>query len=118
MGPWAVEKVEEPVEKPPEESKVEKEKPIDTSATENEAQENAVPEEKEDALMHIAEPDEEEEKWEKVNERKINRALPPRPGRGSTISEAKTTFHGHELVDYQGRSWTVPPSGIRAEKGM
>lgn len=33
------------------------------------------------------------------------------------VFQAKTTFHGHELVDYQGRSWVVPPSGIRAEKG-
>ena len=33
------------------------------------------------------------------------------------LLQAKTTFHGHELVDYQGRSWTAPPSGIRAEHG-
>jgi hypothetical protein len=41
----------------------------------------------EDSLVHIVEPDEEDEMWEKVNERKISRTLPPRPARGSTVAE-------------------------------
>ena len=69
-----------------------------------------------DPTMHIVEPDEEAEKWEKVNERKLTFTLPPRPPRGSVASSAKTTFHGPEEVDYQGRSWTAAPSGIRPEE--
>ena len=38
-----------------------------------------------DPTLHIVEPDEEEEMWEKVNERKIAFTLPPRPARGSQI---------------------------------
>ena len=66
--------------------------------------------------VHILEPDEEDEKWEKVNERKQAFTLPPRPARGSTVVEAKTTFHGTELVDYQGRPWCAAPSDLRAEE--
>eukprot|EP00604_Paraphysomonas_vestita_P003721 CAMPEP_0174822994 /NCGR_PEP_ID=MMETSP1107-20130205/20471_1 /TAXON_ID=36770 /ORGANISM="Paraphysomonas vestita, Strain GFlagA" /LENGTH=322 /DNA_ID=CAMNT_0016043779 /DNA_START=1 /DNA_END=966 /DNA_ORIENTATION=- len=67
--------------------------------------------------VHIIEPDEEAEKWERVNERKMSYTLPPRPARGSVIGEAKSTFHGSEERDYQGRSWIVPPSGIRPDDG-
>jgi len=47
-----------------------------------------------DPTMHIVEPDEEDEKWEKLTERKIGFTMPPRPQRGSQASEAKSTFHG------------------------
>jgi hypothetical protein len=40
--------------------------------------------------VHIVEPDEEAEKWERVNEKKISYTLPPRPERGSTIGEVNT----------------------------
>lgn len=29
------------------------------------------------------------------------------------LEQAKSTFHGGEQIDYQGRSWVVPPSGVR-----
>lgn len=39
--------------------------------------------------MHILEPDIEEEKWERVNERKISHMLPPRPARGSLAIDVR-----------------------------
>lgn len=68
-----------------------------------------------DSTVHIIEPDEEDEKWEKVNERKQSYIIPPRPSRGSQAIEAKTTFHGSELFDYQGRSWMSAPSNLKPE---
>jgi len=65
------------------------------------------------ARLHVHEPDEETEMWEKVAERKMSFIMPPRPQRGSEAVEATSTFHGAELVDYQGRSWVSPPSGVR-----
>ena len=67
--------------------------------------------------VHIVEPDEEAEKWERVNEKKLTFTLPPRPTRGSCIGEARSTFHGSEERDYQGRSWVTPPSGLRPDDG-
>lgn len=74
-----------------------------------------IPEGSSSSGVHILEPDEEEEKWEKVNERKMAFTLPPRPARGSQVVEAKSTFHGTELLDYQGRPWCTAPSNIKAE---
>jgi hypothetical protein len=37
--------------------------------------------------MHIIEPEEEEEMWEKVNEKKQTFILPPRPNRGAVANE-------------------------------
>jgi pre-mRNA-processing factor 17 len=81
----------------------------------NELEENEVLDS--NSTIHILEPDEEDEKWEKVNERKMSYLLPARPLRGSTVSEAKSIFHGKSAVDYQGRSWIVPPSGLRPDDG-
>lgn len=67
--------------------------------------------------MHIVEPDREAEKWEKVNERKQSYTLPPRPGRGEVAGEAKSTFHGKEERDYQGRPWTSVPTTLRGYDG-
>ena len=55
-----------------------------------------------DPLVHILEPDEEDEMWEKVNERKINRTLPPRPGRGTTISEVRKHTKSFSCADIMG----------------
>merc|ERR1711991_26067 len=65
--------------------------------------------------VFIDEPDEEAEKWERVTERKMGFTMPARPARGSAIPDATSAFHGKELFDYQGRSWTSPPSGVRPE---
>jgi pre-mRNA-processing factor 17 len=63
--------------------------------------------------MYIAEPDEEEEKWERVTERKLNYVLPPRPHRGALPMEAITEFHRASQTDFQGRSWALPPQGVQ-----
>ncbi len=114
-GPWAAEEKAEPI------IRVWKKK-----ASELEA-ERAEKEEEEggtkvaaidiDPTMHIVEPDEEAEKWEKVNERKINYLLPPRPRRGSVAAPATSLFHGEQSNDYLGRSWTLPPPGTRPDGG-
>jgi hypothetical protein len=52
----------------------------------------------EDPTMHIVEPDEEEEMWEKVNERKIAFTLPPRPARGSTIGQVRAKRIQHYIL--------------------
>lgn len=62
--------------------------------------------------MFIIEPDEEEEKWEKINERKSSFTLPPRPHRGSVAGPATSTFHGQGEKDFLGRPWTFAPSGL------
>lgn len=68
--------------------------------------------------VHILEPEESEVMWEKVNERKMGLRLPPRPSRGSSATEAKSTYHGPpgSERDYQGRPWTTPPPGVRAHQ--
>lgn len=66
--------------------------------------------------IHINQPEEEDAMWEKHSERKIGHLLPPRP-QDSHIEQAKSTFHGESLVDYQGRSWMNPPPGVRSDGG-
>lgn len=63
--------------------------------------------------MYIVEPEKEDEKWEKLNERKQSFVLPPRPCRGDIAVNAKSTFHGNEEKDYLGRSWNSVPSELK-----
>ena len=65
--------------------------------------------------VFIVEPDKEDEKWEKKNERKLGNTLPARPTRGSIPNEASTTFHGSSLKDYQGRSW-ISAHGVKTSQ--
>jgi pre-mRNA-processing factor 17 len=86
------------------------------STIEEEDNYDIVENEKKRLKMHIVEPDEEEEMWEKKNERKQTFTLPPRPTRGTIANETKSTFHGAAGTerDYQGRPWTTPPAGVHA----
>lgn len=58
--------------------------------------------------------DDEKQKFDRLVERKMSHLLPPRlEGENPNAIEAKTTFHGTEEVDYRGRSWIEPPSGVK-----
>ena len=58
--------------------------------------------------------EDEKQKFDRLVERKMSHLLPPRlQGENPTAMEAKTTFHGTEEMDYRGRSWIVPPSGVK-----
>lgn len=57
--------------------------------------------------------DNEKEKFDRMVERKMSHLLPPRLEENDVAMEATTTFHGEESVDYRGRSWTVPPPGVK-----
>ena len=63
--------------------------------------------------MYIIEPEKEDEKWEKLNERKQSFVMPPRPPRGDIAVNAKTVFHGTEEKDYLGRPWSLVPSELK-----
>ena len=41
--------------------------------------------------------------------------LPPRPARGTGVPDAKTVFHGTNQLDYQGRSWILPPASLKPD---
>lgn len=110
QGPWAPEPEEaEPRGRPIAPKTAARE---EAAVEEDEEQEVELP-----SNMHIVEPDREAEKWEKVNERKQSYTLPPRPGRGEVAGEAKSTFHGREERDYQGRPWTSVPTTLRGYDG-
>ena len=81
-GPWAMSKSDEKVavEAIGDEEKIE-EIPADSLKGDE-----SLKSEKKDPNMHILEPEEEDEMWEKVNERKMSYVLPPRPARGSQVS--------------------------------
>jgi pre-mRNA-processing factor 17 len=111
-GPWA--KFVDPVDKSSVKKKGDSSEEQPTIEN-DETVDNNDNKEKTKSTIHIQEPDEEDEKWEKVNERKMAFTLPPRPARGSQIAEAKSTFHGAEKVDYQGRAWCVAPSSMKAD---
>ncbi|KAL7495700.1 hypothetical protein ACHAWT_006882 [Skeletonema menzelii] len=58
--------------------------------------------------------DNEKQKFDRLVERKMSHLLPPRlEGENPNAMEPETTFHGAEEVDYRGRSWIVPPSGVK-----
>ena len=46
-------------------------------------------------------------------ERKISHLFPPRLKEYAEAMVAMTTFHGEEMVDYRGKSWTDPPLGVK-----
>eukprot|EP00985_Skeletonema_marinoi_P021129 scaffold12820_cov154-Skeletonema_marinoi.AAC.1 len=58
--------------------------------------------------------EDEKQKFDRLVERKMSHLLPPRlEGENPNAVEPNTTFHGAEEVDYRGRSWIVPPSGVK-----
>lgn len=96
---------------------------LSSTAVDIESQAKPLPSQKQSVVgdlpsnIHIVEPDEEEEKWEQINERKVALSLPPRPPKGSVPSQAATVFHGSSMIDYQGRSWNSIPAGTRPSDG-
>jgi pre-mRNA-processing factor 17 len=55
-----------------------------------------------------------ETSFDQMIERKLAHLLPPRLGGDNEgPCKASTKFHGASLYDYQGRSWTTPPAGLR-----
>jgi pre-mRNA-processing factor 17 len=90
------------------------------AADEDAVGDDAGEEEAGDSTTHILEPEEEDEMWEKVNERKrCPGQLPPRPARGSKATDASSTYHGpaanNTAVSSMNRSWVLPPLGIKPE---
>ncbi|KAL7482309.1 hypothetical protein ACHAW6_010265 [Cyclotella cf. meneghiniana] len=51
---------------------------------------------------------------EREKERKMAHLLPPRlEGENPEAVEPTTVFHQQEEIDYRGRSWILPPSGVK-----
>lgn len=114
-GPWMKDtesdEKEESIPIPPIESKIELKKAIELPKVEAPVpiSTNIV----KDKNCYIIESEEDAERWERYAERKIS--IPLRPARGSLPCTASSTFHGVSEVDYQGRSWIQPPSGLRPD---
>uniref|UniRef100_A0A7R9YFU6 Pre-mRNA-processing factor 17 n=1 Tax=Pinguiococcus pyrenoidosus TaxID=172671 RepID=A0A7R9YFU6_9STRA len=56
-----------------------------------------------------------EEDYDAMVERKRGGLLPPRHNRHTQAAAPQSVFHGDNERDYQGRSWTTPPTGLRAD---
>lgn len=57
-----------------------------------------------------------DEDFDRRDERKISHLLPPRHDRDTQAVEATTEFHGERQYDYRGRSWIEVPSGLRPDE--
>ena len=100
-GPGAMSKTEEKVvvEAIEEEEKVEEgQEDALKSDDKKEKEKDKVIEKPIDPTMHILEPEEEDEMWEKVNERKMGYTMPPRPARGSQVNFDLFIYFFHQFV--------------------
>jgi len=66
--------------------------------------------------IHVLEMDSEAEHWERMGERKMGMQAAPKVAAGTDVMQATSTFHGEAEYDYQGRPWTHPPAGLRADE--
>lgn len=114
LGPWAAYKDEEP-DNPPSNNLLTNAIPPSTASTTTAVAVVTKPRLEDQQIppnTYIIEPEEEDEKWERKNERKLGAVLPPRPNRGSLPVTATTQFHAESATDFQGRSWILPPPGV------
>lgn len=88
-GPWAMSKVDEKVAV----EAIDDEEKVEEMLESSSKVDDSLKSERKDPTMHILEPEEEDEMWEKVNERKMSYVLPPRPARGSQVRRKKDEIY-------------------------
>ena len=87
------------------------------AAAKEEDEKDKVKSEKQKAQgIHVHEMDSEAEHWERMGERKMGMQAAPKVAAGTDVMQATSIFHGDAEVDYQGRPWTHPPAGVRADE--